>query len=89
MITMYKAVTIGIEIKEIQCKSFTNKTVLLENGRRINRDGGWCYICESRKESVEWLKSIFENRVKLEENHLERANYDLRKFTEKYIKDTQ
>ena len=84
MTTMYRASTIGMEVGEIHCKSLTDKTVTTESGRRTNRDGGWYYICETEKAAIEWLKSIYENRVKLEEAHLEKAKYELMRFAAKY-----
>lgn len=84
MTTMYRAQTIGVEIVEIQCKSFTGKTVTMGNGRRTNRDGGWYYICESEKAAIEWLRTHYESRVKSAEWTLEKEKESLAKFTEKY-----
>lgn len=84
MTTMYRASTIGMEIEEYPCKSFTDKTVTTENGRRNNRDVGWYCICESEKDAVEWLRTHFENRVKSAEWTLEKEKESLAKFTEKY-----
>jgi len=84
MTTMYRASTIGMEIEEYPCKSFTDKTVTTENGRRNNRDVGWYCICESEKDAVEWLKPHYENRVKSAEYSLGLAQKALKNFTEKY-----
>ena len=84
MITMYRASTIGMKIEPYFCKSFTEKTVTTEAGNRSNRDGGWYYICETEKAAIEWLRTHFENRVKLAEQSLETAKKELAKFTEKY-----
>ncbi len=84
MITMYRALIIGMEVEPFTCKSFTDKTATKENGRRTNRDGGWYYICESEKAAIEWLKSTYEKRVKTAEWTLEIEKEQLAKFTEKY-----
>ena len=84
MTTMYRASTIGMKVGEIHCKSLTDKTVTTESGRRTNRDGGWYYICETEKAAIKWLRTHFENRVKLAEQSLETAKKELAKFTEKY-----
>ena len=84
MITMYRASAIGMEIEPYFCKSFTDKTVTTESGRRTNRDGGWYYIFETEKAAIEWLRTHFENRVKSAEWTLEKEKESLAKFTEKY-----
>ena len=84
MITMYRASAIGMKIEPHFCKSFTDKTVTTESGNRSNRDGGWYCICETEKAAVVWLKTHYENRVKMAEQSLETAKRELAKFTEKY-----
>ena len=84
MITMYRASTIGMTIEPYFCKLFTEKTVTTESGQRENRGGSWYYICETEKAAIEWLKSIYENRVKSAEWTLEKEKESLAKFTEKY-----
>lgn len=84
MITMYRALTIGMKIEPYFCKSFTEKTVTTESGQRTNRDGGWYCVCESEKAAIKWLKTNYENRVKSAEWTLEKEKESLAKFTEKY-----
>ena len=85
MITMYRASTIGMNIQEYPCLSFTEKMLVEANGRmRSKRDSVWQYIAETEKAAIEWLKTHYENRVKSAELTLEKEKELLAKFTEKY-----
>ena len=84
MITMYRASTIGMNIQEYPCLSFTEKMLIETNGLRSKRDSGWYYIAETEKAAIEWLKSTYEKRVKSAEWTLEIEKEQLAEFTEKY-----
>lgn len=84
MITMYRASTIGMNIQEYHCLSFTEKMLIEPSGARSKRNLGWYYIAETEKEAIEWLKSYYESHVKTAELMLENKKQEFKNFTEKY-----